>query len=361
MIDADVHQNFVRTLELLPWMDPAIRAYVTDSGFSLPGLLWPNPHGYVRAEARPPADGGPDSHYELMRTQLLDPYSVEYAVINGGDVMMLGILPNPELAAGLATAWNRWLTEDWLTRDRRFKGSMVVATQDPELAAKEIRRFGGHDDIVQVLINGGAPVPYGHRRYHPIYEAAVEMGLVVGIHPGGEGLGINSPPATGYPTYYIELHTLFVTVAMAHVVSLVCHGVFEKYPELRVAVIEFGLAWLPGVLWRLDTNWKALRNEVPWVTKLPSETVREHMRFTTQPLEQPRSTRQLRQVLDALEGMGDMLMFSSDYPHWDADTVEQAKRLPEDWQDRVLSENARAFYRLPVRESTTELAVEAVG
>jgi predicted TIM-barrel fold metal-dependent hydrolase len=74
---------------------------------------------------------------------------------------------------------------------------------------------------------------------------------------------------------------LLTQCAMSQVVSLVFHGVFEKYPELRVAVIEASVTWLPSLLCRMDTDWKALRSDVPWVKRRPSEVVREHLPFTT--------------------------------------------------------------------------------
>ena len=90
-------------------------------------------------------------------------------------------------------------------------------------------------------------------------------------------MGINPPPtATGYPNYYIEWHVLLVQCAMSHVVSLVCHGVFEKYPGLKMAVIEAGVTWLPTLLWRLDADWKALRSEVPWVKRPPTVAEARH-------------------------------------------------------------------------------------
>jgi len=367
MIDCDVHQNFNRLSDLLPWIAPAHRDYVLHAGFGgfeLPNYLtWMHPHGTTRRDAVPPDGGVPGSDYETMREQLLDPLDVEYAILTGEDILSVSSLPNPQVAAAVATAYNRWLIDEWLPRDSRLKGSLVVATQDAVQAAKEIRAFGDHPNIVQVLLPGAATSGYGHAQYHPIYEAAVETGLPVAMHVGGEGLGINPPPtATGYPIYYIEWHVLLVQCAMSHLVSLVCNGVFEKYPELRVVVIETGVTWLPPLLWRLDVDWKALRSEVPWVKRLPSETVREHMRFTTQPLDEPDSRQELKQALGLVDGLEDMLMFATDYPHWDFDRPDLvSRRLPTSWREKVMSENARALYGLPARPVGAAAAGEGLA
>jgi predicted TIM-barrel fold metal-dependent hydrolase len=80
------------------------------------------------------------------------------------------------------------------------------------------------------------------------------------------------------------------------------------------------------------------------------ETVREHMRFTTQPLDEPDSRGKLMQALDLLDGLEDMLMFATDYPHWDFDRPDLvSRRLPESWREKVVSENARALYGLAAR------------
>ena len=358
MIDCDVHQNFDSLSDLLPWLDPAFRDYLTIggyTGFTLPNYPWVHPSGFMMGDAVPPDGGVPGSDYQTLREQLLDRFDVEYAVLTGEDILNVSCMAHPQLAAAIASAYNRWLVDEWLPRDERLLGSLVVATQDAERAAEEIRAFAHHPRVVQVLLPCGARSGYGDPQYAPILDAAVETGLAVAMHVGAEGLATNPPPtATGYPFYYAEWHTLLPEAAMAHLVSLVCHGVFERLPELRVVVIEAGVAWLPAVLWRLDSNWKALRTEVPWVRRLPSEQVREHVRFTTQPLEQPKRKSDLHAVLGAIDGIENLLMFATDYPHWDFDAPRQALgRLPEAWRERIASENARALYRLPARARAT--------
>jgi predicted TIM-barrel fold metal-dependent hydrolase len=354
MIDCDVHQNFSRLDELLPWIDPPFRRYIERGGYTgyqLPNYPWVHPSGFMMNDAVPPTGGVPGSDYPTLREQLLDRYEVEFAILTGEDILNVSAMAHTQLATALASGYNRWLIDTWLARDTRLKGSLVIAAQDAEMAATEIRSTGTHPDIVQVIVACGARLPYGDPHYLPIYEAAVEVGLPVAMHVGAEGLGVNPPPtAAGYPTYYLEWHTLLPTTAMAHLVSLVAHGTFEQLPELRVVMVETGVAWLPGLLWRLDANWKALRAEVPWARRLPSEVVREHIHFTTQPLDQPRSVRDLHACLEMVEGLADSLMFASDYPHWDVDTPEATtRRLPPPWRERVMHENARSLYRLPAR------------
>jgi len=349
IIDTDVHPAFASLTELLPWMDPAVRSYVTEGGAVLPIGNWFNVHGHLRGDAAPPNGGLPGTDVELMREQLLDALDLEYAILSVDYAWSASAMAHPQLAAGIVTAANRWLIDTWLPLDKRFKGSVLVAIQDPERAAEEIRSFGPHPDIVQVLVPGASPTGYGDPRYRPIFEAAVEIGLPVTSHVAGEGAGINpAPTPIGYPFYYIEWHTLLPLCTMAQIVSLVCHGVFEALPELKFGMLECGLTWLPGLAWRLDDRWKALRKEVPWVKQLPSETIRQHLFFGTQPLDEPRLGQQLRSVLEAFDGFGNMIMFASDYPHWDTDSPELVlDRLPAEWRDAVASENARTFYNLP--------------
>lgn len=363
MIDCDVHMTFKSFSELLPYADRLVADYAETAGyggFQFPTYPWLHPSGFHRGEATEDAGGRAGSDYDTTCRQLLDPLEIEYAILSPEDINTLGGMAHERLAAELCKAHNRWMIDTWLSRgDSRIKGSIVVMPQDPRAAAEEIRALGGHPDIVRVLMPFGTERGYGHPFYHPIWEAANEVGLPIALHPDSQGLGICSPPtATGYPTYYLEYHTLLTTIAMSHLVSLIAQGVFEKYPGLKFTLIEGGVAWLPALLWRLDTNWKALRREVPWVRELPSEIAGRHVRLSTQPLEQPADPRDLKHTLEAYPPLKEMLLFATDYPHWDADSPELiVRRLPSGWADAVMSENARAHYGLPARRDAVQPAI----
>ena len=87
--------------------------------------------------------------------------------------------------------------------------------------------------------------------------------------------------------------------------------------------VEGGFTWLPALLWRIDKVWKGLRRDVPWVRRLPSEYVAEHIRFTTQPLDLPDSVEETAARVGAMEAER-LLMFSTDYPHWHFDGLDEA-------------------------------------
>ncbi len=136
-------------------------------------------------------------------------------------------------------------------------------------------------------------------------------------------------------------------VFQAQLTSLIFAGAFARFPTLRVALIEGGFTWLPAWLWRADKDWKSLRRETPWVRRPPSDYVREHVRLTVQPIDAPPDSEHLLEVIGQLESE-DLLMFSTDYPHWHFDSAAAA--VPQGLSDhvmaKILTENARAFYRL---------------
>jgi len=157
-----------------------------------------HPEGFMRTDAIPPGGGTPGSDYKFMRTQLLDRYDVEYAILGGDEGIEVFTLANPHLASALARAANDWMVQEWLPRDARLKGSVVVAPQDPSGAAEEIRRIGGHPDMVQVIVSSGSQRPYGDPVCWPMFHAAAEMGLPVAAHLGGQG-GVNANPTGNRP------------------------------------------------------------------------------------------------------------------------------------------------------------------
>jgi hypothetical protein len=199
-----------------------------------------------------------------------------------------------------------------------------------------------------MLGGNGAGVSFGHLIYHPMYEACVELGLPVVLHVGGDAApdGRTATAIAGNPTTFTEYSVMSTAPILTHMTSFILHGVFEKYPSLRLLVVGSGAAWLPHLFWRLDLNWAGLRREVPWVRELPSEYLRRHIRLTTWPLDRAPSTSQFALALNAFGGMEDLLCFASGYPDWNwEEATHVAEQVPEGWHANVMYKNAESLFR----------------
>ncbi|MET0693345.1 MAG: amidohydrolase family protein [Propionibacteriaceae bacterium] len=351
IIDCDIH-NVISPGSLDPYLSNRwLQHQRTYGSREHTGAVYPKGSpGAARTDAAPPSGLAPGADLGFMQEQHLDPMGVEYGVLNclGGGTGQLDV----EYGAALSSATNDWQLDEWIAKDDRLRGGIVVAMEDGELAAREIDRWADHPGFIQVLLVARTSAPLGDRRYWKIYEAAARHDLPVGVHFGGGSRGV-PVTAAGWPSFYLEDHAVMSSAFQAHVTSLVLSGVFDRYPTLRIALIEGGFAWLPSLTWRLDAQWKRFGSEVG-LRRRPSDYIRDHFWFTTQPIEEPHRRGDLARVFEHLGGV-DKVMFSTDYPHWDFDSPTHAfqERIPADVKERIYTENARAFYGLPAR-STTE-------
>ncbi len=252
---------------------------------------------------------------------------------------------NPDVAAVLATATNDWQAAEWLEREPRLRGSVVVPIGLPAAAAEEVERCAGRPGFVQVLIPVRTEHPLGSRHYHALWKTIEESGLVAAIHFGGAP--VTPPTPTGWPSFFLEEYTAMAQVFATQLTSMIVEGVFDACPGLRVVFLESGFTWIPSHLWRMDKEWRNLRRLVPWVRRPPSEYFREHVRVGIQPLDAPPDPAHLCEIVDQL-GSEDLLLYASDYPHVHAcDAGDLLLRLlPESIGRKIRSENARSFYRL---------------
>jgi predicted TIM-barrel fold metal-dependent hydrolase len=344
LVDTDVHIAPRSIGALAAHLPARWRDYVRESGVqSLESDLYPPRSPLSAMPGTRPEDGPPGSDLDLLRAQLLDPWRTRIAVVHS----TYGIdgIHNPDWAVVMARAVNDWQRAEWLAREPRLRGSVVVAAQDPARAAEEIDRVGPLPQFVQVLMPVRARVPLGSRTLWPIYEAAQRHGLALAVYAGGSGGNPLTP--VGAPSYYLEEYLALAQAFQAQVVSLVCEGVPVRFPRLPIVLVESGFTWLPALMWRLDKNWKGLRREVPWVDRLPSEVIREAFRLTAQPIDAPDDPARLRDSLDRL-GSDRMLMFATDYPHhqFDDPALSAPAGLPADAMARFLGGTALDTYRL---------------
>ena len=303
-------------------------------------------NGGFRLDSHPEDGGFPGSDLALVQAQLLDEYGIDYAILTPLVGMAFGV-ESPDLAYALCRAMNDWTREDWLDQDQRLLGSICPPHEHPDLAVSEIERLSGDDRFVQVLLPATLEQGLGNRRYWPILRAATEAGLPVALHTGGNEMHRGA----GWPSYYLEMHVWNGNTMAIQMLSMICSGVFEEIPGLRMVAVETGIAWAVALSWSMDEAWKMMRETVTTgLTRPPSEYLREHWWFTTQPIEEPDDPEHLAVAFELL-GMTDRIMFSSDYPHWDFDAPSQVLPRSISQADRlkIFAGNACDLYRLPRR------------
>jgi uncharacterized protein len=345
VIDCDVH-NVVGPIETLePYLDAHWREVIATSQFAGPTdqAHPPNLATSLRTDL-PLADGDtPGRTVAAMTAQVLDPLNVELAILSCD----YGVesVRNPDAAAALARAVNEWQVAEWLDPEPRLRGAIVVPSAQPAAAVTEIEHWAADDRFVAVYLPVRSAIPYGNRNWWPLWEAIARHDLVAELHFGGSS-GV-PPTAAGWPTSWLEEYVDMASAFAAQVTSLVAEGTFDRFPGLRMSLIESGFAWLPAFLWRFDKGWRGLRREVPWTTRLPSEYVRDHVRVSLQPVDGPPDPAELLRVIDQL-GSDQMLMFSSDYPH--RHVTEELAAVPTGIEpalaERLLAGNAKEHYRL---------------
>ncbi|MGA0532585.1 amidohydrolase family protein [Hansschlegelia sp. KR7-227] len=342
IIDTDVHESFATIKDLVPYLPEPYRGMIASGawrGFSQP-FAYTSPGNGNRADVRSKDGSASASDYGQMRDQILDAYDLSYAVLTGYFYPTM-LKMQYGFGNALASAYNDYVAEHWLSKDERFIGSVQIFARDPNAAALEIDRMAAHPQVRQVMLPVVDDIAYGDPTYRPIFEAANRNDLMVAFHHTTQAQG-----PYGMGLHYMERHTLIPISLMPQVISLVVNGLFDAYPRLKFMILEGGFSWLPHIMWRLDREYRQGRVEAPWIKKLPSQHIRERLRLSTQPTEDI-TVDQWVKLVD-LMGSDEILVFSTDYPHFDFDDPHMAipRALPADLREKILWKNAADFYGL---------------
>jgi hypothetical protein len=334
------------------WRDQIVNRHIDKYPFAL--TSYP-PHSPL--SARPDwrqASGAPAGDLDAIRRHALDPFGTRLAICNvlHGAVALF----NEDMAAALCTAVNEWTAHELLDREPRLRASIVIPAHNPALAVAEIERRAGDRRFVQVLLLAMGEMLLGRRLYWPIYAAAEKHALAVGIHAGSTYH--HAPMPSGWPAHRVEDYVAQSAAFESQLLSFVSEGVFQKFPALKVVLLESGVTWLPTLLWRTNKTWRGVRPEVPWIDRPPAEIVRVHVRLTLQPVDVPRADPGVLARVLAHAGCEHMLLFSTDYPHWHFDGEDVLPDgLSEDVVRKLLVDNPLETYPRLRQETVAERGV----
>ena len=343
-IDCDLHPVVPGIKTLLPYLDDHWRETVIRRGIEdLTTVSYPSRNPLSFREDWRDETGRTATDLGKLAAQALDPFGTRIGILN----CLYGVQAqfSEDLGVAMCRALNDWIAKEWLDRDDRLRASIVVPMQNAEMAVDEIERVAPDRRFIQVLLLVGSESTLGRRQNWPIYAAAERHGLPVGIHAGS--MFRNPITSVGWPTTYTEEYINQATAFQSQLGSLVAEGVFTRFPNLTVVLLESGVTWLPAYLWRLTKFWKGLRSEVPWVSDPPTSIVRNHVRLTLQPFDAPPDAASVMRVIEHM-GSDEMLLFSTDYPHWQFDGEQPVPEgLDPGLAAKIMEENPlRTYVRL---------------
>ncbi|QLG29899.1 amidohydrolase (plasmid) [Halorarum halophilum] len=281
---------------------------------------FPNDHlGYDESGTNPARSGADTPEGKI---QFMEEFDIDYSVFSPN--IMLGTVNHDPTAVALASAYNDLLVDRFLDVDDRLFATMAVANQVPDRAAEEIDRIGDEKDVVGVQMPGAGMVPpAGHWQYDAIYQAAQERGLPIVMHSHDIQAAVTFPVQRRWAETFTESHAFtFPAEFMWHLISLVFNGVPERFPDLEFVLQEPGFEWLPWMMWRLDDHYLQNSEDLPSLTKMPSEYIRDQFYLTTQPLGHTENYQHVAWMVE-MAGGADTLLFSTDHPHPDFDTPNE--------------------------------------
>jgi predicted TIM-barrel fold metal-dependent hydrolase len=286
-----------------------------------------------------------------LRLALMDRQGVYGAVMFPTTAGMLEerIKSDTELTHAVTHAFNRWLLDDWTFnyKDRIFPVP-AISLNDPALGVQELEwclnngartvlirpapvpRADGtsrspalpeFDDFWRLVENSGISVQMhnsdsGYERYVDDWEEATEFN------------GFALSKLRGF--IYEESRNIFDTLA-----AFIAHGVFERFPGVRIGVVENGGSWAHRLL---DVFDRVYRKRPYDFSEHPCDVFRRHVWIN------PFHEEDMSHLVDILGA--DRVMFGSDYPHPEglaepADFVKELEDLPEDTRARVMGGNLK--------------------
>ena len=289
----------------------------------------------------------PDERIELLDAEGIDA-AVLYTTVG---LLWEAELDDPELSQAYTRAYNRWICEFCAGHDRLVP-TAHLSLGDPVAAAKELERAvgeGAKGAYVCPFTHDGRPL--GHPDNDPVFAAASDLGVPFAIHPTFEPQWTKGTRMGGWEN--VRKLRLLASVTASDGVrhqftTLFDYGVFDRFPQLKVLVLESGGGWIGYWLDRIDAVYghTAIGTRVPLKDK-PSDYFRERVWISCDPDE--------RTIPHLAERFGaDRFLWASDFPHADhtpaylADLAELAGAFTDDGdRRRFLGDNARALFDIP--------------
>ena len=280
------------------------------------------------------------------RVELLDKENLAKAVL----YPTLGILweaevEDVELSQAYCRAYNRWIADFCGPYRDRLIPIAHLSLGNPKAAAEEFRR-AVNDGCQGAFV---APFtithkPHGHPDHDPVFAAAEELDVPLALHPTFEPRGLNRARFHGMDRMPL-IGVMASQILQQPLSTFFQFGVFDKFPRLRLVILESGSSWLGFWMDRMDEGYATWMGRTIPLKKKPSEYVRSQVWISGDPDEQATAY-----VVDYVGR--DRFFWASDFPHPDhggkyLDALERmVGPMSPEARRGVLGENVMRCYNL---------------
>jgi predicted TIM-barrel fold metal-dependent hydrolase len=254
---------------------------------------------------------------------------------------------DPGLSSAIARAYNDWMF-DFVSdteRSNRVFGSAMIAPHDVGAAVDELARNVERGFKAGFLVPGLVDnKPWHHPTYDPIWREAERLGVPICFHGGGTTY---LKPDFAFSEHFDKLmlwHPFNQPLGIMFVVTcFTSGGILQRFPQLRVGLLEGNCAWAPFMMYRLDEHWEWTgKYEAPDLQMAPSKYFLRNCFVSCEADEEV--------AKHYFEDFGDdNVVFSTDYPHADSKfphATESFLELPfeESTKRKILWENYCKLY-----------------
>ena len=259
-----------------------------------------------------PAYRNRDARIALMDSQGLEAMFMFPTLGVGMEESLVG---DPEALCAAFSAFNRWLHEDWgFAYQERLYAAPYITLVDVDHAVRELEWALAHDARVVVMRAGPVDTPAGGHspadpRFDPFWARVAEAGITAAYHSGDAGYErFFEAWGLGGDFQAFDFNPLRLCMSPAPIMdtmaALVCGGLFDRHPRLRIATIETGSSWVGPLLSRL----KKAFGQMPFAFQQdPVEAFRQHVWVS------PYYEDDLPKLRDLIGA--DHVLFGSDFPH----------------------------------------------
>ena len=251
-----------------------------------------------------------------------------------------------ELMSAIFRTYNDWLAEFCATNPLRLKGMAMINLDDVALGVKELER-AAKIGLVGAMITEYPPEErrYDGEEYETFWAAAQDLNMPLSLHTATSRKGPNRAAGpTSVRTASDRVNKVFLPATS--MCDMIFSGVFERYPRLRAAIVEFELSWAPHLLGTMDYTYIERQKEASYRFKgdaLPSDFFHQNIYLSFQ---EDQIGIRLRDVIGV-----DSLMWGSDYPHAESTFPKSQEILerilegvPQDDKAKIVGGNAARLY-----------------